>query len=191
MACRWIRFKRRRAVALVIGALARNSAVATPCHGPARLSCAVGGDALGGFSSAAQYGDDWRESAAANAVRLTSATRRMPATSVSRARAARRSADTIGCWRCWARSADCIASNPSDQNVALTALEATIQVQGPKGERSMPIDEFYLQAGIDSHRETVSGARRSDCAASRFRGRSGSPVDYLKLRDRAAYEFAL
>src|SRR5882757_4991344 len=27
-------------------------------------------------------------------------------------------------------SKDCIASNPSDQNVALTALEATIQVQG-------------------------------------------------------------
>src|SRR5713101_6803158 len=33
-------------------------------------------------------------------------------------------------------SKDCIATNPSDQNVALTALEATIQVQGTKGKRS-------------------------------------------------------
>src|SRR6266403_2293145 len=36
-------------------------------------------------------------------------------------------------------SKDCIATNPSDQNVALSALEATIQVQGPKGERSVPM----------------------------------------------------
>jgi xanthine dehydrogenase YagS FAD-binding subunit len=39
-------------------------------------------------------------------------------------------------------SKDCIATNPSDQNVALTALEATIQVQGTKGKRSIPIHEF-------------------------------------------------
>jgi hypothetical protein len=41
-------------------------------------------------------------------------------------------------------SKDCIATNPSDMNVALTALEATIHIQGPKGERDVPIGEFFL-----------------------------------------------
>src|ERR1700722_15354015 len=36
----------------------------------------------------------------------------------------------------------CIATNPSDQNVALTALEATIHIEGPKGPRAVPISEF-------------------------------------------------
>ena len=47
-------------------------------------------------------------------------------------------------------SKDCIASNPSDQNVALTALEATIQVQGVKGKRSIPIQRVLSQAGLDT-----------------------------------------
>ena len=33
-------------------------------------------------------------------------------------------------------SEHCIATNPSDMNVALAALEATIHVQGTKGERA-------------------------------------------------------
>src|ERR1700688_1143523 len=49
----------------------------------------------------------------------------------------------------------CIATNPSDMNVALAALEATIHIQGPKGERSVPIDEFFLLPGDTPHRETV------------------------------------
>ena len=52
-------------------------------------------------------------------------------------------------------SKDCIATNPSDQNVALTALEATIQIQGVKGERSVPIHDFYLLPGSTPDRETV------------------------------------
>src|ERR1700731_58198 len=49
----------------------------------------------------------------------------------------------------------CIASNPSDMNVALMALEATVQIQGPKGERSVPINEFYLLPGQTPERETI------------------------------------
>src|ERR1700688_2290338 len=44
-------------------------------------------------------------------------------------------------------SDDCIATNPSDMNVALSALEATIHVQGAGGARSIPIADFYLLPG--------------------------------------------
>src|SRR4026209_753935 len=39
-------------------------------------------------------------------------------------------------------SEHCIATNPSDMNVALAALEATVHVQGLKGTRTVPIGEF-------------------------------------------------
>src|ERR1700694_4344134 len=41
-------------------------------------------------------------------------------------------------------SEHCIATNPSDMNVAMAALEPTIHVQGPKGTRSIPIGDFHL-----------------------------------------------
>src|SRR4030088_659228 len=41
----------------------------------------------------------------------------------------------------------CSATNASDMSVALTALEATIHIQGTKGERSVPIDKFFLLPG--------------------------------------------
>src|SRR6202020_750508 len=49
----------------------------------------------------------------------------------------------------------CIASNPSDMNVALTALEATVIIQGAKGERKVPIHEFFLVPGETPERENV------------------------------------
>src|SRR5271154_2830507 len=52
-------------------------------------------------------------------------------------------------------SEHCIATNPSDMNVALSALEATIFVTGVKGERSIPLDEFHLLPGDTPDRETV------------------------------------
>jgi xanthine dehydrogenase YagS FAD-binding subunit len=86
-------------------------------------------------------------------------------------------------------SNDCIATNPSDQNVALTALEATIQIRGAKGERSVPIHDFYLLPGSTPQRETVlePGDVITSVTLPPPMGRSL----YLKLRDRAAYEFAL
>lgn len=88
-------------------------------------------------------------------------------------------------------SADCIASNPSDQNIALTALEATIQVKGPKGERSIPIGEFYLKPGSTPNRETVLEPGDLIVSVTLPAVAPGTRSHYLKLRDRAAYEFAL
>jgi xanthine dehydrogenase YagS FAD-binding subunit len=88
-------------------------------------------------------------------------------------------------------SKDCIASNPSDQNVALTALEATIQVEGPKGKRSIPILDFYLVPGSTPDRENVLEPGEIITSVTLPPPVAGTNSTYLKLRDRAAYEFAL
>jgi xanthine dehydrogenase YagS FAD-binding subunit len=88
-------------------------------------------------------------------------------------------------------SKDCIATNPSDQNVAFTALEATIQVQGTKGKRSIPIRDFYLLPGSTPHRETVLEPGDVIISVTLPSPVAGAKSHYLKLRDRAAYEFAL
>jgi xanthine dehydrogenase YagS FAD-binding subunit len=88
-------------------------------------------------------------------------------------------------------SKDCIASNPSDQNVALTALEATIQIQGTKGKRSIPIHDFYLVPGSTPARETVLEPGEIITSVTLPPPLAGTNSTYLKLRDRAAYEFAL
>jgi xanthine dehydrogenase YagS FAD-binding subunit len=88
-------------------------------------------------------------------------------------------------------SKDCIASNPSDQNVALTALEATIQVQGIRGKRSIPIQEFYLKPGSTPNRENVLEPGDLIVGVTLPPPITGARSHYLKLRDRAAYEFAL
>src|ERR1700729_637105 len=51
-------------------------------------------------------------------------------------------------------SAHCIATNPSDQNVALAALEATVHIAGSNGERRVPIEGFYVLPGDAPERET-------------------------------------
>ncbi len=88
-------------------------------------------------------------------------------------------------------SKECIATNPSDQNVALTALEATVQVQGAKGPRTVPIADFYLLPGTTPYRETVLEPGDVITSVTLPPPPPGTKSLYLKLRDRAAYEFAL
>ena len=88
-------------------------------------------------------------------------------------------------------SKDCIATNPSDQNVALTALEATIHVQGRSGKRDIPIHKFYVVPGSTPHIETVLQPGDLITGVTLPPPRPGVRSVYLKLRDRAAYEFAL
>jgi xanthine dehydrogenase YagS FAD-binding subunit len=88
-------------------------------------------------------------------------------------------------------SKDCIATNPSDMNVALTALEAVIHIQGVKGERDVPIGEFFLLPGSTPQRENVLEPGDLITYITLPAARSKSKQVYLKLRDRASYEFAL
>ena len=88
-------------------------------------------------------------------------------------------------------SEQCIATNPSDMNVAMTALEATIHVRGPKGERSIAIADFHLLPGNTPQRETVLEPGDLITHVALPPPVPGSRSLYLKLRDRASYEFAL
>jgi xanthine dehydrogenase YagS FAD-binding subunit len=85
----------------------------------------------------------------------------------------------------------CIATNPSDQNVALMALNATIHVTGSKGERVIPIADFYLLPGSTPERETLLEPGDVVTHVTLPALSAGTKSLYLKLRDRASYEFAL
>jgi len=88
-------------------------------------------------------------------------------------------------------SESCIATNPSDMCVALSALEATVHVQGPKGARPVPIGEFHLLPGSTPQRETVLEPGDLITHVTLPPPIAGSKQLYLKLRDRTSYEFAL
>ena len=88
-------------------------------------------------------------------------------------------------------SEHCIANNPSDMCVAMAALEATIHVTGPKGDRSIPIADFHLLPGDTPHKETVLEPGDLITHVTLPPPAPGSKSLYLKLRDRASYEFAL
>jgi xanthine dehydrogenase YagS FAD-binding subunit len=88
-------------------------------------------------------------------------------------------------------SENCIATNPSDMCVALAALEATIHIQGPKGSRAVAFGDFHLLPGETPHRETVLEPGDLITHVTLPSPVTGSKQVYLKLRDRASYEFAL
>jgi xanthine dehydrogenase YagS FAD-binding subunit len=88
-------------------------------------------------------------------------------------------------------SEHCIATNPSDMNVAMAALEATIHVRGPKGERSIPIADFHVLPGNTPQRETVLEPGDLITHVTLPPPAPGNRSLYLKLRDRMSYEFAL
>src|SRR5712672_3674949 len=88
-------------------------------------------------------------------------------------------------------SEHCIATNPSDMNVAMAALEATIHVQGVNGERSIRIADFHLLPGETPHREPVLEPGDLITLVTLPPPAPGNRSFYLKLRDRASYEFAL
>ncbi|MBB5328783.1 FAD binding domain-containing protein [Tunturiibacter gelidoferens] len=88
-------------------------------------------------------------------------------------------------------SEHCIATNPSDQNVALMALDAMVHIEGVKGQRSVPIEEFYLVPGSTPQLETVLESGDLIAYLTLPKMPAGAKSVYLKLRDRASYEFAL
>jgi xanthine dehydrogenase YagS FAD-binding subunit len=86
----------------------------------------------------------------------------------------------------------CIASFPGDMPVAMTALDAVVRTRRPRGgERTIPLADFYVPYGDDPARETVLEhgelITAVELPATPWFARS----HYLKIRDRASYEFAL
>jgi len=85
----------------------------------------------------------------------------------------------------------CIATHPSDMCVALAALDAVIHIVGSSGERDVSINEFYVPYGDDPSRLNVLKPGELityvQLPAMPWAKRS----TYVKVRDRASYEFAL
>jgi xanthine dehydrogenase YagS FAD-binding subunit len=88
-------------------------------------------------------------------------------------------------------SEHCIATNPSDMCVAMAALEAKLHVQGSRGPRVIAFADFHLLPGSTPHRETVLESGDLITHVTLPPPIAGSKQVYLKLRDRASYEFAL
>jgi len=88
-------------------------------------------------------------------------------------------------------SDQCIATNPSDMCVALAALDATVLIHGVAGSRPVAFGDFHLLPGSTPQRETVLEPGDLITEISLPPPIRGSKQHYLKLRDRASYEFAL
>ncbi len=85
----------------------------------------------------------------------------------------------------------CIATHPSDMCVAMVALDAVVFVEGPDGKREIKIDDFFVPYGDDPFKEhTLKPGELItyvELPHMPFFRRS----HYLKVRDRASFEFAL
>ena len=88
-------------------------------------------------------------------------------------------------------SEQCVATHPSDMAVAMMALEAVVLTRGPKGERRIPLNQFYLEPGTTPDQENVllPGELITYVTLPPFS--DGTRSHYIKLRDRQQYEFAL
>lgn len=89
------------------------------------------------------------------------------------------------------QSEACIATHPSDMCVALAALDATVNVTGSNGDRSIPFLEFHRLPGntpeLDNNLQPEEIITSIDLPEKGF----ASNFAYIKVRDRASYAFAL
>lgn len=85
----------------------------------------------------------------------------------------------------------CVATHPSDMCVALVALDATVQLEGPDGSRSVALNDFYLLPGQTPERETVLKPGELIVAIDLPEMAMASRSTYRKVRDRSSYAFAL
>ena len=85
----------------------------------------------------------------------------------------------------------CIATHPSDFAVALAALDGVVQVSGPKGAREIAAVDFHLLPGTTPNREHALAAEEIITALLVPSAPHAERSHYLKVRDRASYEFAL
>lgn len=89
----------------------------------------------------------------------------------------------------WSES--CVATNPSDLGVALAAVDAIVIVQGQAGERRIPFSDFHRLPGSAPERDNVLDRGDLIKAVEVPEKIGGRASHYLKVRDRASYEFAL
>jgi xanthine dehydrogenase YagS FAD-binding subunit len=88
-------------------------------------------------------------------------------------------------------SPHCIATHPSDMCVALAALDATVNLAGPAGTRTVAFTEFHRLPGETPEVDTNLQAGELITSIDLPGASARLPSAYRKVRDRASYAFAL
>jgi xanthine dehydrogenase YagS FAD-binding subunit len=88
-------------------------------------------------------------------------------------------------------SSSCIATHPSDMAVALIALDASVDITGPAGERTSRLTDLYRLPGDSPAVETTLGRGELLTAVQVPMLPPGARSRYRKVRDRASFAFAL
>ncbi len=87
-------------------------------------------------------------------------------------------------------SGDCIATYPGDMAVAMSALDAVVEVEGPNGRREIAATDFHRLPGDAPHRD--NDLQPGEMILSvRLPAPLGGKHIYRKVRDRRSYAFAL
>ena len=85
----------------------------------------------------------------------------------------------------------CVAVHPSDPAAALVALDAAVQLRGPRGERTVALADFLAPPTSDRRTENVLDADELILAVTIPTPVDGTRSTYLKAMDRKAWAFAL
>ncbi len=85
----------------------------------------------------------------------------------------------------------CHIVHPSDTAPALIALQATIKIQGPTGERTVPASEFFVLPMENLYQETVLLPNEVVTEVFVPKPKSGSKSTYLKFKEKGSMDFAL
>ena len=88
-------------------------------------------------------------------------------------------------------SEKCIAVQPSDMSVALVALDTTVLVTGPKGDRRIPFQNFHRLPGDMPQKDNTLERGELILGVEIPDNNFEKNVHYLKIRDRESYAFAL
>ena len=88
-------------------------------------------------------------------------------------------------------SENCIAAHPSDLAVALVALDAAVEIRGAGGQRAVPLADLHRLPGDTPHLETVLEPGEVITAITVPALPAARRSHYLKVRDRASFEFAV
>ncbi|HEY1911247.1 MAG TPA: xanthine dehydrogenase family protein subunit M [Vicinamibacterales bacterium] len=85
----------------------------------------------------------------------------------------------------------CVAVNPSDTAPALVALDASMVIRGPKGERVVPAEEYWLGPGIDITKMNILQPNELLVAIRIPATMAGAQFYFEKVRDRQVWDFPL
>ena len=150
------------------------------------------GTAVRRIRPTAQHGVDRRQHHAAHSLRLFPrrglsgrCNKRRPGSGCAALHGLNRNHAIFG----WSES--CVATHPSDLAVALAAMDAIVIVRGQTGERRIPFTDFHRLPGSTPERDNVLDRGDLIVAIEVPASVEAHASHYLKVRDRASYEFAL